>query len=207
MIRRAAPGLTLVETLVGLVLLGLVMSLALSALGLVGRAGRVAAADRTELGLVQDLLRLRLLAALPIPEEGRNGGAAALIFEGRPEALAFVAELPPRFGLGGPALLGLRHEQGALLLSWRALPGGEAGEGGPEGRSGRRLLEGVEALRLRYFGAPRPGEAALWRDTWSEAAVLPMAIELNLDFAAEDARRWTPLVVAPRLAHRREAGG
>jgi prepilin-type N-terminal cleavage/methylation domain-containing protein len=83
------PGMTLVEMLVGLVLLGLVSALGFSALGLVGRAGAAAAADGTALLAVQDLLRLRLLATMPVLGEGSDG-RPALVFEGQPGRLLFV---------------------------------------------------------------------------------------------------------------------
>ena len=189
------PGLTLVETLVGLALLGLVSALGLSTLGLVGRAGASASVDATSVALAQDLLRLRLRAAVPVLAEG-PGGRPVLLFEGGPERVAFVAELPPRFGVAGLALVELRREAGALALQWRPLRGAAEGEG----VSGRALLEGVAALRLRYFGAPRGREEPAWGRTWTEAAVLPAAVAVEVDFAEGDGRRWPGLVVAPRLA-------
>lgn len=189
------PGLTLVETLVGLALLGLVSSLGLSALGLVGRAGHAAATDATTVALAQDLLRLRLRSVLPMLAEG-PGGRPVLLFEGGPERVAFVSELPPRFGVAGLALVELRREAGALALRWRPLHGAAEGEGA----TGRGLLDGVAAVRLRYFGAPRGREEPAWRETWTDAAALPAAVAVEVDFAQSDTRRWPGLVVAPRLA-------
>jgi general secretion pathway protein J len=188
-------GLTLVETLVGLALLGLVSALGLSTLGLVGRAGGVAAADATAVALAQDLLRLRLRSAVPVLTEG-PGGRPALLFEGGPERVAFVSELPPRFGAAGLAIVELRHDAGTLALRWRPLRGAV----GDEGAAGRALLEGVAAVRLRYFGAPRGRDEPAWRETWTEAAALPAAVAVDVDFAEGDVRRWPGLVVAPRLA-------
>ncbi|GAA0601081.1 hypothetical protein GCM10009416_43720 [Craurococcus roseus] len=189
------PGLTLVETLVGLALLGLVSALGLSALGLVGRAGHAAATDATAVALAQDLLRLRLRSAVPVLAEG-PGDRPVLLFEGGSERVAFVSELPPRFGVAGNALVELRREANALTLRWRPLRGAAEGEGA----AGRGLLDGVAAVRLRYFGAPRGREEPGWRETWTEAAVLPAAVAVEVDFAQGDTRHWPKLVVAPRLA-------
>ena len=189
------PGLTLVETLVGLALLGLVSTLGLSALGLVGRAGSAAAVDATAVASAQDLLRLRLRAAVPVLAEG-PGGRPVLLFEGGPERVAFVSELPPRFGVAGLALVELRREAGVLALRWRPL----RGAADDEGAAGRALLDGAVALRLRYFGAPRGRDEPAWRESWTEAAALPAAVAVEVDFAEGDGRRWPGLVVAPRLA-------
>jgi hypothetical protein len=91
----------------------------------------------------------------------------------------------------------LRQEGDAVVLRWRPLRGGAAAG---EGATGRVLLEGVAALRLRYFGSPRPREEAAWREAWLDAAVLPAAVEVAIAFREGDARTWPPLVVAPRLA-------
>jgi general secretion pathway protein J len=192
---RSARGATLFETLVGLVVLGLVATLGLSSLGLVGRAGAAAAADAGALAAVHDLLRLRVLSALPLASEGPSGQLAVL-FEGEAERLAFVAPLPARFGTFGPALLELSVLDGALRLRWRPL----AGAAGGEGAEGRVLLDGVAGLRLRYFGAPRPGDAPAWRNAWTDAGALPGAVELVLALKDGDPRRWPPLIVAPRRA-------
>lgn len=189
------PGMTLVETLVGLALLGLVSALGLSTLRLVGRAGASASVDATSVASAQDLLRLRLRAAAPVLAEG-PGGRPVMLFEGGPERVAFVAELPPRFGVAGLALVELHREAGILALRWRPLRGAAEGEGA----AGRALLEGVAALRLRYFGAPDGREEPAWRRTWTEAAALPAAVAVEVEFVEGDGRRWPGLVVAPRLA-------
>lgn len=193
--KLAHPGMTLAEALVGLVLLGLVAALGLSALGLVGRAGVAAGADAGPVGAAQDLLRLRLLGMMPLVGEGR-AGRPALLFEGDATRMAFPVELPHRFGEAGPSLVELGSGGGALRLSWRPLPSAAPGEGAV----GRVLLDGVASLRLRYFGAPRATEPAIWRDRWADANALPAAVEVTVAFRDGDPRHWPPLIVAPRLA-------
>ncbi|MCR0983642.1 prepilin-type N-terminal cleavage/methylation domain-containing protein [Roseomonas populi] len=193
------PGMTLVETLVGLVVLGLVAALGLSTLNLIGQAGKVAAADQGALAAVQDLLRLRLVGAMPLIGIG-PGGQPAVLFQGNPDRVAFVTELPARFGVAGPALVEVRREEEGLRLLWRPL----TGHAGGEGLQGRLLIDRAAELRLRYFGTPRGPEAPAWRDLWSDAARLPAAIEMRVSFANDDTRRWPPMIVAPRLASLRE---
>ncbi|MBO1075012.1 type II secretion system protein GspJ [Roseomonas marmotae] len=193
------PGMTLVETLLALVVTGLVMTIGLSSLHLVTRAGTAAAGDPAAMVTVQDLIRLRLLGTMPVVMEGQ-AGRPAVVFEGQGERMVFVAELPARFGVPGPALVELRRQEEGLRLLWRPLFGAAGGEGG----AGRLLLDRVAALRLRYFGAPRSADVVGWRDNWSDAAALPAAIEMTVLFHEGDPRRWPPLVVAPRLAASRE---
>jgi general secretion pathway protein J len=193
------PGMTLAETLVGLVVLGLVAVLGLSALGMVGRAGAAVAPDPAALAAVQEFWRHRLAAALPVvATEPRPGRPPSLAFEGSATRLVFVAELPARFATPGPALIELDQAEGALRLRWRPLSAAAAGEGA----EGRALLTGIAGLGIRYFGAPRADEVPGWRAEWRDAAVLPQLVELSLAFPEDDPRRWPPLVVAPRLARR-----
>jgi general secretion pathway protein J len=187
--------MTLVETLLGLVVVGMVMALGLATLNLVGRAGQGAAAEPAALLTIQDLLRLRLLGAMPLVGEGPVG-RPAILFEGQAERMAFAAELPARFGVPGPAVVELRRQGEDLRLLWRPVSGAASGEGA----AGRLLLAHVAGLRLRYFGAPRPAEDITWRESWTDAAVLPAAIDITVLFHEGDSRRWPPLVVAPRLA-------
>jgi general secretion pathway protein J len=194
----SARGFTLVEALVGLALLGLLTALGFGALGLVARAGAAVAPDPMQVAAVQELLRLRLLGAMPVIGEG-GAGRPAVLFEGGPARLRFVADLPPRFAVPGPALIELRHEAGAegvLILAWAPLGAAASGEGA----RGRVLLGGVARLALRYHGDPSGRDGATWRDRWEEAAVLPAAVQVALEFAPGDPRRWPPLLVAPRLA-------
>jgi len=190
-----ARGFTLVESLAALVILGLMAGLGLAALGLVGRAGAAVAPDPSEVTAAQELLRLRLLGAMPVI--GRDAaGRQAVLFEGGPDRLRFVAELPPRFAVPGLAVVEIRRDADALVLRWAPLSA--AGEG--EGNAGRVLLPGVAAIALRYFGDPDGRQGAVWRDRWDGAAVLPTAVQLALGFPPGDARSWPTLVVAPRLA-------
>jgi general secretion pathway protein J len=184
--------MSLVETLVALLLAGLIAWMGLAALGLAGRAGAAMAADPAAIAAVQEVLRLRLLGTLPATRP-RAGGRPVLAFEGEARRLRFVAELPPRFGLPGPALVELSQREDALHLAWRPLGGGAGG-------GARVMLVGIAALALRYHGDPAGGREVAWRDTWRDAAQLPLAVEVGLLFPPGDPRRWPPLVVAPRQA-------
>jgi hypothetical protein len=188
--------MTLAEALVGLVVLGLVSVLGLSALSTVGRAGAAVAEDPVALAAVQDFWSRRLAAAMPVPVDPQPGRAPTVAFEGTATRLAFVTELPARFATPGPALVELDRHGEALRLRWRPLSGEAAGEGA----EGRALLTGVAGIALRYFGAPRAGGAPGWQAEWREATVLPQAVEISLVFAEGDARHWPTLTVAPRLA-------
>lgn len=190
-----AQGMTLVETLVGLALLGLVATLGISALGLVGRVGAAVSGDPFEIAAVQDLLRLRLISVMPVVTHGQNG-RPAIAFEGEATRLRFVAELPQRFGLTSPALVELQQDGSALRLGWRPLSEQASGEG----TVGRVLVPDIAGLSIRYFGDPRGRREAAWRSAWTDAAALPVAVEIAISFPPGDPRRWPMLLVAPRLA-------
>src|SRR5262249_23357287 len=60
------------------------------------------------------------------------------------------------------------------------------------------LLADLAQVEFAYFGAPRPGQAAEWDDTWTDLAELPKLIRLRARFR-DDVRQWPELIVAPRI--------
>lgn len=55
------------------------------------------------------------------------------------------------------------------------------------------LLDGVVRLAIDYADA----KTGAWRSSWA-ADILPALVRIRLDFA-NDAKRWPPIIIAPRL--------
>jgi hypothetical protein len=78
-------------------------------------------------------------------------------------------------------------------------PDGLVAPAGAAERS-RSLVDGVGAMRIRYFGSLRDGDDPGWRDAWPAPDRLPDLVTLELAFADGDPRRWPALSVAPKRA-------
>lgn len=173
-------GFTLVEMLVSLALLGLgatMMATGFASATQLTRSNeaRTVAGETVEAaqsGLRDRIERLR-------PATRFDGAALAADFEGGPASMTFVA-LPPAADRPSPQRrfqLGVDSD-GNLAL-------GEA-----------KILSGVEALQIAYFGPDAIG-VPRWSDEWSARPTAPEAIRIGVTFARGDRRQWPDLIVRP----------
>lgn len=196
---RRQAGLTLVELLVALALLGLIVAAVGGALG-VGLAGGRALDQRVErleeTRLAQAALRRLLEGARPVA--WRDGRSTAVGFSGGRERLDFIATLPGWPGRGGLHLLRLARDGDRLVLLNRITAGEAPGFDFSENTATSLLMEGVRSVRLSYFGARAADRAARWHDDWRDAATLPRLVRLDVERA--DGAVWPLLTVAPALS-------
>lgn len=199
-------GLTLVELLVTLTLLGLLSTMLFGALRVGTRVSDVTARSQEsqiEMESVHRFLRRMLSQAQPL-EAPRGGERPAPVFEGRVDALSFVAPLPRYLPQGGQSLLAISRSQvegrAALVADWAPFYPRRAKDAAPIPRR-VVLIERVGAIEFTYFGAPDGAEVPQWFDRWIDMPRLPMLVRLRVTLA--DGRRWPDLMVAPRLS----AGG
>jgi general secretion pathway protein J len=207
--RRGQDGFTLLELLVAITLLGLLMAALLGGLRLGARVwetGEARLDAGTQVQVVQEFLRQRLAAALPLEvvmlaEDGRREFA----FRGASDEVQFAGALPEHLG-AGVHLMQLTLAAGGddgqrrdLVLRWQPLdPTGEGPEEPPEPEE-RVLLAGVEALELAYFGALDPREPPAWWSEWTGQDALPGLLRVRLRFPPDDLRRWPELIVHPMV--------
>jgi general secretion pathway protein J len=186
-------GFTLLETLVSLVVVGLILS------GLVqGFRFGVAAWDAQsrllagggDLDAVDRGLR-RLVARMD-----PAGDEAHPPLLGSPGSLSFAAPLPEAAAVPGTqrAAMRLALEGDRLVLTWAPAP--HATPLAPVRTSETELLRGVARLELGYFGETGQAPPA-WRSAWTGAR-LPDLVRLHIVFAAGDPRHWADIVEAPR---------
>lgn len=180
--RRRQKGFTLLEALVALVVLGLVMGLAATAMGTFGKARtRVnVVADRAgQLALAGDVLRRQVSRAMPLTRP--DGLEQAYILTATASLLRFPLVDAPLPGRGGLAMASLIVADGKLI--WRQeRPGMPTYE--------TILAEGGFRFRLSYRGDdPRQG----WVEDWPELRRWPRIVRLSVTAGG----REMPSIIMP----------
>jgi general secretion pathway protein J len=190
-------GFTLLETLVALVVLGLLI------VGLTHGVHTGLAlwnAQSRRLGEVADLdaaertLR-NLLSGIPSNPSGDATGGV-FTFDGSPSRLAFVGALPTGLGTTQLADINLELKGKQLVLSWT--PHRHEISSAPQPAPiVTELVGGVRRLELAYWGSAVPDQVAAWQGRWQGSP--PELIRVRLVFEPRDNRRWPDLIAAPAL--------
>ncbi len=214
--KSLARGMTLIEALVALVLLGLLSVGVLSSFRLAHHSyqqlGRLDRAD-WDVVIAQHFLRGVLESAHPF--ETRSGTASMHYgLEGTRERLLVTAPMPLASGAQGhdryelalaPRQDGLRDWVIRSAVDRNGDNRTAVGSGGDQ-RSVREevLLERVAEVRWTYLeptsaspGLPSP--PASWRDEWVGNARLPALVRVQIQFPVGDPRVWPDLVAAPQI--------
>ncbi len=204
-------GITLIEVLIALVLLGLVTTVLFTGLDLSARywrssESRIAATDRMR--IVSGFLHREISETFPLFwQHGRN---RELVFHGTDEALRFIGTLPAHRGGGGLHVLTLRREptdtSGQLVLFYRLLGTGNGPlEDVTEDDEKKVLLDDLKELEFSYYGAVQEADAPEWHDVWDSDEALPQLMKIHLGVGSP-AMHWPDIIVPiraqanPRLA-------
>ena len=211
--QRKMAGFTLLETLIGLTLLGVLMILIYSALNLGIRAwdtGDRRVAEASHQRIVQSFLRREISQIFPV--RWRGIAESKIAFEGGKSDLKFVTSL--NLGASGKdgglqwghlyvaddSVDGERRQ--ALFLSrepfdlqakdWSALDAAKP----------TRLLTGVKSVEISYLGAENDISDPKWTSEWTNALRVPLAVKISVKLDNE--REVPDLIVALKLGE--EAG-
>lgn len=196
-----AAGFTLLEVLVGLVILGFIVS------GLVGstRLGLVAAgtqsriaAEREDLEPADRLLR-RLVAGMALPNDARQPGLVG-DRAGFTCVTAAPAAQDPGLSSRVDALVAV---DGAHRLVLRWFPHWHAERLAPRPPPAEEvLLQGIDRLEVSYLSPGRDG----WLEAWTRTD-LPGLVRIRLLFAPGDPRHWPPIIAATQQGRARAQPG
>jgi general secretion pathway protein J len=204
--RCGNSGFTLIELLIALTLFGLLSVALVGGLRFgtrVWERGHEQSAAFTEVeavhGFFRQLLEQARLSVQVLDDRRQSRG-----FVGSSDRIEFLAPLPQPVGLGGLYSFHLSGttEGGTeqLVLSWTLYRPDQV-ETVVEGAVSQRvLLDNIEGLSLRYYGALEADQDAEWHDEWKVEARLPRLISIDLAFPAGDLRLWPEFVVAPVAA-------
>ena len=201
---RRVRGFTLLEIVVATALLALGLTLAFATVGAATKStqrGEALASDSEHKRAVSGFLRKRLTGARPVPYAFDQTNGVARRFEGEPDRMKFVADLPDYLGRGGPYLHELavegdgEHER--LVLSLSMVLAGQVVEE-REPRPPELLAGNLESARFRYRSISAEGGLGEWRDRWENVDQMPLLVEITLTDA--NGRSWPPMVVSLPLA-------
>lgn len=199
-------GFTLIETLVSIMLLALVVAFLPGLLQL----GTRALQSRTELdaisasGPARQFIAQQLSGARSALQR-RSGGRLQLAFDGRRDALAFVA--PASLGAQQTGMQDYRFElvadENGRGTTRRSLTAAMRPFALNANTPGTRavLIRDVATLAFRYFGRRSSEESARWHDEWIDVRTLPELVEMRIGMVNPQPAAERPLVVELRLAH------
>ena len=207
-------GFTLLETLVGLTLLGVMLILIYSALNISLRSwdtGEKRVAEASHQRVVQSFLRRELSQLFPV--RWRGIAESKIAFEGTKDELRFVTMLT----LGAAAREG-GMQWGHLYVADRESPGGEPGRtlfikrsafdlqakdwDGLDAAKPIPLIDGVKSFEIGYFGVESETAEPQWTSEWTNPLRMPQLIRITVQ--VNNGRDVPPLVVSLRLGE--EAG-
>lgn len=201
--RRGAHGFTLVEVLLGTVLLAAGLALAFATLTAAMRTstrGEAMAEYNEQVRAVGSFMRTRIAGARPVPFGFDQATALPQRFVGERDRMRFVADLPNYLGQGGPYLhdFAIGEAEGGvrLTLALSMVQAGAVIEEAP--RPPEVLVEGLQRALFRYRALDSEGRLSEWRERWDTMEQLPVLVEVTLH--DEAGRAWPPLVVRLPLA-------
>jgi len=195
-------GVTLIEIVVALALVGLTLGIAAGGLRLLGRSGErgaevIARHDGLSRGL--DVLRHDIERLERVV--WKRGETTELVFHGDAGRLAFVAVEPPFPTEAGPYFLIYSIQQrpdGAVLTRARAPYQSSV----PDLRrlAGRDAVDVIEGrYRLRFLYLERKDGRQRWVPQWSDTQRLPELISLEMSGLTGGGAPLPPLVFHPRV--------
>lgn len=189
-------GFTLLELLVGVVLLSLLVVTMYSGFRLGARSwesGEAKSETATRMRLVSGFIRRHLSEARVVVTRKANRAQPA--FEGSRTEMRFVGEMPSHLGLGGPYSIRIHtlEDRGSQLAVSLSPHDPESGPAPDAPAHESVLIDDLLEARFSYFGVPRRGADRRWYEQWSDARNLPTLIRLELE--SESAGQWPELVV------------
>lgn len=204
--RCGNSGFTLIELLIALTLFGLLSVALVGGLRFgtrVWERGHEQSVAFTEVEAVHGFLR-QLLEQARLSVQVLDDRRSDRGFVGSADHIEFLAPLPQYVGLGGLYRFHLSGitESGTeeLILSWELYRPDQVGTAEEDQVSQRVLLEDIERLEVRYYGAFEADHDPEWHEAWDADTHLPRLVSIELAFPPDDLRLWPEFVVAPVTA-------
>jgi|GEM_PF-6267771 len=192
-------GLTLVELLVVLAVLGLLSVLATAGLHSAAEGWQSIVrhnVESEELRATSQQLRRLLTQIYPTKIRNKNSSRATVRFYGDARRMAFLAPLAQRFGASDMVVYTLHFaDDGTLRISWR-LDRPQAGSAEPSARA-EDVIGGLANGTFDYYGQLEEGGETGWWTTWTERQSLPRLIRVRFtSHGAMEERVIAPMITA-----------
>jgi len=198
---RRAQGFTLLELLIGMTLVGFILTLLFAGLNLGTRSWevgerRMVASSRQ--AVVVDFIRHALEQTYPL--RWRLDNEDRLAFAGEAESLRFVGSVAMHEGASGNHLIALDLADGEpgrdLVMRWQLPDLRAPGFESLEDAKPKVLIKAIREMRLAYFGTQTDTEEPAWHDQWLLQKAPPELIRLQL--IMENGETWPDIIAAPR---------
>jgi general secretion pathway protein J len=198
---RRSQGFTLLELLIGMTLVGFILSLLFAGLNLGTRsweAGEQRMVTSSRQAVVVDFIRRAIEQTYPL--RWRVGEEDRLAFAGEAESLRFVGTVAMHDGASGNHLIALDLVDGEtgrdLVMRWQLPDPGAPGFEPIEQAEPKVLIKAVKEMAFAFFGAQSETEDPAWHDQWLDQKTPPELIRLQLTM--ENGETWPDIVAAPR---------
>ena len=193
--RRWQRGFTLLEMLLGLVLLALLMLALFSGLRTGARSWDAVDGHLQEVAgtrAAHDFLERLVSRARPVKFAGESGPVP--YFRGEEAELEFVAPMMTHLVEGGLMLVRVSGAGGSIRIGATPYGPREDLQEDLEAAKAYRLMDGVKSVGFRYYGQPESTtEEAAWHADWPlESARLPRLVEIEV---VAEGVTWPPFVV------------
>jgi general secretion pathway protein J len=202
------PGFTLLEVLVALTVLSMMTTALYSSFRLGVKSWDAGIRESTaaeEIRVVKQFLGHYLSAAVPVAVEEDDGWRNH--FEGTPENVRFLAEMPSHLGFGGLyevrfGMLG-DADSGRLVVERRLFHPKLSARPGPGALDRSIIAHDLQNVTIDYYGRRHGDESAGWHPGWQEPVELPDLVRLRIRTASS--AHWPVLVIplknrVPRVA-------
>lgn len=199
---RRAQGFTLLELLIGMTLVGFILTLLFAGLSLGMRsweAGERHMVSASQQAVVVDFIRRTLEQTYPL--RWRVDNEEQLAFAGEAESLRFVGSVARHDGASGNFLIALNladSEVGRnLVMRWQFPDSRAPGFGPLEEAKPKVLAKAIRTMTFSYFGAESDTDEPAWHDQWLDQKEPPTLIRMQL--ILENGEAWPYIIAAPKV--------
>jgi general secretion pathway protein J len=197
--KRRAQGFTLLELLIGMTLVGFILTLLFAGLSLGLRsweAGEQRMVTSSRQAIIVDFIRRTLEQTYPL--FWRVDNEEQLAFAGETESLRFVGPVPRHEGASGNYLIALELADGEdgrdLVMRWQMSDSREPGFESLEEAKPKVLVKAIRELAFSYFGTENETDEPTWHDQWLHQKAPPELIRLKITL--ENGKTWPDIITA-----------